>query len=451
MPSTNEPLTVSLDLPLDEAVMSVQRIGDDVLYLSGGMVIDTPHTVAMFRDVDDVAVPELLAAMIDAGAVALHVSQAQQAASGIQAVLVQAQDQARTALDALNESLVGADSALSNSVGATIEAIVTTKLDALTKRFSTLFSPDEPDGIPARVRKQVTEDTTELGSRIGADTDRVHKALREDAAQLRRDIAVAMSTVRQDVAAQLGGDNGALQPLAQAMEKMQATLQHLQTTLELQQQQAAITATTSMKGKPFEARVLAAARSAVSATDVLEDTSSTPGINGRGKVGDIVLETTHGVIVIEAKADARRGVDACRTLGRQARDNRDASIAIIAVDDVAKVPDGSPLQVIDDNLYVVVVEDDPTPMQLVVAVAKAKMANDREMGTDSQVLHRISNRVSQAVDRLTAFRTIKGRITTITTAAQESHQQLEGLQSDLYSHLTEAINDLTSLTDGIDG
>ncbi len=187
------------------------------------------------------------------------------------------------------------------------------------------------------------------------------------------------------------------------------------------------------------------------AGDSLDDVSTSTGVTG-SKRGDKVVTPKGGIrIAVEDKATARQTEAKARLLLEEAMSNRDAGLAMLIVDDIAKVPGGQPYHLIDDNKVVVVAE--PLPLRLVYCLFRAKAIElatvNREVGTEtvSDGLRTIQDLVGEIRRSLDRFRLMRTEHTKIEKSVTQAARYVD--ESEL--SIADAVGRIVKVIDGIVG
>jgi len=180
--------------------------------------------------------------------------------------------------------------------------------------------------------------------------------------------------------------------------------------------------------------------------DLVDRTGTETGVVAGSKKGDFVLTLDAGItrgadvrVVVEAKDRSMSG-RAMREELREARENRDACVAIAAWS-TRHAPSGvAPFNVIGDDVHVVVDPDAPDRSYLEAAVrlarllALAKLA-ERSVDVDAQAIGRA---LAGVREQLEAIRTLKSQLTSVTTVTRAVADGLDALRVGILARVGEA-------------
>lgn len=189
--------------------------------------------------------------------------------------------------------------------------------------------------------------------------------------------------------------------------------------------------------------------------DLLDRTGNDAGAVMKSKKGDFVLtvdaRTARGHdlrVVVEAK-DRAMSMRAIRDELREARENRNAAVAI-AVFTPAHAPTGvAPFTVLGGDVYCVIDPDAPEPATLEAAVRLARLLAlaslaEREVEVDAAA---IGAALTAIREQLEVVRQLKSQLTSISNATKAVWSGLDTMRSNILARVTEAESEIRAATD----
>ena len=186
-------------------------------------------------------------------------------------------------------------------------------------------------------------------------------------------------------------------------------------------------------------------------SDSLDDVSTVPGLAGT-KRGDKTITPRGGcTIVTEEKCASRMSESKIRALLSEAMANRGADLAMLIVDDEAKVPGNQPFHLIDDDKVVVVAER--LPLRMVYALFRAKAlelakstctAGNLEVAETLITVRRLVEDIKRALER---FRLLRTEHTKASKAITQAGRYVDETEEAIADCVTEIMTVIDSLVD----
>ncbi|HET7677797.1 MAG TPA: hypothetical protein VFK38_08070 [Candidatus Limnocylindrales bacterium] len=182
------------------------------------------------------------------------------------------------------------------------------------------------------------------------------------------------------------------------------------------------------------------------AGDLLEQTSDESGDRLRSKKGDFVLTVDPRLargaevrVVIEAK-DRSMSARAIREELREARENRDAAVAMVVFTPGSAPAGIAPFHVVNGDVYCVVDPEAPEPAYLEAAMRLARllalaMLRDAPVELDAAA---ISAALAGIREQLDAIRGMKMQLTSVGNATKALWAGLDGLRQGILARVSEA-------------
>lgn len=184
--------------------------------------------------------------------------------------------------------------------------------------------------------------------------------------------------------------------------------------------------------------------------DNVEHTGRKAGSNGpKAFAGDFVytIDPRLGGLGLKLAIEAKNSKDSLSTVikqTREAKDNRDASVAIGISTNPSLLPaDESPIKFIDDSTMIVCLRDyeetgflDATALEVALDVARFMALTSRKGATIQLDALAANRHIGNIQERLKAIVEVKKRVTSIVTTAGDVTTLLSAIQSDIITELS---------------
>lgn len=366
-------------------------------------------------------------------------------------------------LDVGAQALHGAGaSAEAEAMGAQVERLktelhqaVNDTCEQLNTRTDALFGEEEGT-VASRITATVQEVERLLGATFDADSKSSAIAKIETAMQAT--VENLQNATRRQLQAALDPESDGL--WARSLKGLLERFDNLErSTREVSEKVAASQAASAMhdrtaaiKGLDYEEIIDKTAGDIAAAQgDVLEHVGTTNGALER-RAGDFVVTlnpndqvTGAGRYVIEAQ-DQTLTLGKTRAKAQAAKDNREASAAVMVFSSQQQAPTSVPFVPFGDVAIVVLDKHAPDPLALKVAMGWARAAVRLDQNRDNAELDH--EHVEQAVDRarrgLEKVSTVKRCFTAAGKAAREGREHVDALAEEVHA----ALNELDALTRG---